>query len=157
MPVQFKKPKPTLSEPEIDAAENAIGVKFPRDYRSFLQLTNGGRPSPDGFDIDWGDRPSLGWRTSLVDWFLSIHDGEYSNLVEDNNISFKGRIPKDTLAIASDPGDNLILMGVGDDNNGKIYFWVKDHEVEEGDMPGYDNICLLANSLPEFIDSLTAD
>ena len=76
MPVQFKKPKPTLSEPEIDAAENAIGVKFPRDYRSFLQLTNGGRPSPDGFDIDWGDRPSLGWRTSLVDWLLSIHDGE---------------------------------------------------------------------------------
>ena len=78
-------------------------------------------------------------------------------MVEDNNISFKGRIPKDTLAIASDPGDNLILMGVGDDNNGKIYFWVKDHEVEEGDTPGYDNICLLANSLPEFLDSLTAD
>lgn len=156
MPVQFKKPKPTLSEPEIDAAENAIGVKFPNEYRHFLLRTNGGRPFPDEFDIPWEPSHSpLGWARSMVDWFLSIHDGEYSNLVEDNNISFKGRIPKDTLAIAYDPGGNLILMGVGDNNNGQIHFWVKDYEVEEGDTPGYDNMCLLASSLPEFLDRLT--
>jgi hypothetical protein len=157
MPVQFKNPKPKLSEAEIDKAEIAIGVKFPSDYRSFLLRTNGGRPSPDEFDILWEpDRSSLGWRRSMVDWFLSIYDGQYSNLVEYNTVDFRNRIPRDTIATAYDPGGNLILMGVGDDNNGKIFFWVKDHEVEEGEVPGYDNVAPLANSLHEFLDSLTS-
>ena len=153
MPVQIKDSESPLSEADVEQAEKVIGVKFPNVYRDFLLKSNGGRPRPDEFDIDWGpERSSLGWRRSMVDWFLSIYDGQYSNLVEYNTVDFKDRIPADTLAIAHDPGGNLILLGVGEENNGKVFFWVKDHEVEEGETPGYDNVGILADSLTEFLD-----
>jgi type VI secretion system secreted protein VgrG len=46
------------------------------------------------------------------------------------------------------------LLGVRGDNRGKVFFWVKDHEVEEGEVPGYENVGFLAGSLTGFLDKL---
>jgi hypothetical protein len=31
-------------------------------------------------------------------------------------------------------------------------FWVKDYEVEQGEVPGFENVGFLANSFDEFIN-----
>lgn len=77
---------------------------------------------------------------------------KHSNLYEYNAITFKGRIPADTLAIAHDAGGNLILLALAGIHAGKVLFWVKDYEVEDGEVPSYDNIGLLAENLRGFID-----
>ena len=159
MTVNLINPQAPTNNNQINQVEGQLNVKLPVVYREFLLHSNGGRPEPDKIEITWS--PSQNRcdhrRTSLVSRFLSIHDGGKASFIEYNRDTFAGRIPADTVAIAYDAGGNLILLGVGDDNNGKIYFWVKDYEVEEGETPGYDNIGFIANSLPEFLDSLTAD
>lgn len=155
MPVNIKNPELKIDNRALDDAETKLGQHFPPEYKEFLLRNNGGKPVPASFDITWDNNQlEEDWRSSKVDWFLSIYDGQYANLIEYNCVDYLGRIPANTIAIAHDPGGNLILMGVGSDNNGQIYFWVKDHEVEEGEVPGYDNVGFIANSLPEFLDSL---
>ena len=143
-----------LSKEAIQNAESALGIKFPNEYVQFLLKYNGGRPESDGFDIEWRDNQEIGqhWRTSMLSWFLSIHDGNSANLLRYNQITFRGRIPKGTIAIAYDCGGNLILLGVAGEYVGKVLFWVKDYEIEEGEVPGFDNVGFLANSFDEFIN-----
>ena len=113
MLIEIENPLEALSIEAIQNAENALGVKFPNEYVQFLLKYNGGRPDPDGFDIEWRDNQEMGqhWRTSMLSWFLSIHDGNSANLLRYNQITFRGRIPKGTIAIAYDCGGNLILLG----------------------------------------------
>jgi hypothetical protein len=160
-----------LNLQEIEQAEERLNVTLPSTYKNFLLKYNGGRPVPDGFDISWTEdriisetrrECSEDWRSSMVGWFLSIYEGEYSNFMEYNLVDFKGRIPKETIAIAHDPGGNLILLGVAGEQIGKVLFWVKDHENWEGDdsienIPWYDNIGLIANSFDEFINEKLRD
>ena len=159
MLTKIKEPLETLSLPAIQAAENSLGVKFPDDYVQFLLQYNGGRPEPAGFNIQWraNQRSGQYWGTSLLSWFLSIYDGEATNLLEYNKESFSGRIPKETIAIAQDCGGNLILLGISGEYKDKVLFWVKDDEVEEGETPGYDNVGFLADSFNEFINEKLYD
>ena len=153
--VSFTETKPVIQDEDIVRAERILGCTLPEEYRRFLLKENGGRPSLEAFNIQWNDNPvGDGWGASLIHFFLSIHDGDYSNLIEYNNVDFKGRIPKDTVAIAYDQGGNLLLMGVGESNRGKIFFWVKDHEVEEGETPDYSNIGNVAETFSDFLSSL---
>ena len=154
MLIEIENPLEPLSKEAIQNAESALGVKFPNEYVQFLLKYNGGRPEPAGFDIEWRSNQEMGqhWRTSMLSWFLSIYDGEDTNLLEYNTESFSGRIPKGTIAIAHDCGSNLILLGVAGEYVGKVLFWVKDYEVEQGEVPGFDNVGFLANGFNEFIN-----
>jgi cell wall assembly regulator SMI1 len=156
MTITLIKPQAPVTNDQINRAEEHLGIKLPADYRKFLMTSNGGRPEPDQIEVSWSEDQSRcnHWRTSLVSRFLSIYDGEKANFLEYNQETFKDRIPKDTIAIAYDAGGNLILLGVGEDNIGKVLFWVKDYEVEEGEEPGYENVGFVANSLAEFLDKL---
>ena len=154
MLIEIENPLEPLSKEAIQNAESALGVKFPNEYVQFLLKYNGGRPEPAGFDIEWRTNQPMSedWRTSMLSWFLSIYDGDETNLLEYNKISFSGRIPKETIAIADDCGGNLILLGVSGEYKDKIFFWVKDDEVEEGGVPGFENVGFLANSFDEFLN-----
>jgi hypothetical protein len=153
--LSFSEEKPQIQEQDISNAEKALGCLLTDDYRGFLLQHNGGRPSLEAFNIRWdGNALGEGWGASLVHFFLSIYDGKYSNLLKYNTVTFRGRIPADTVAIAYDQGGNLILLGVGDDNRGRILFWLKDHEVEEGEMPDYSNVGFVADSFGAFLGSL---
>ena len=151
----IEEPLEQLNHQKIADAERTLNVKFPDDYIRFLLQYNGGRPEPEGFDIHWRSDQPVGedWRTSMVSWFLSIYDGKATNLLTYNQVDFKDRIPKNTIAIAHDPGGNLILLGIMGQYAGKVLFWVKDYEVEEGEVLGYDNVGFLADSFDEFINS----
>ena len=42
---------PSLSATELEALEKTIGASFPLTYREFLLSKNGGRPEPDGIEV----------------------------------------------------------------------------------------------------------
>ncbi|HRQ80479.1 MAG TPA: SMI1/KNR4 family protein [Azospirillaceae bacterium] len=153
MPVIIDDPKGPLSEAALVDAENAIGGRFPADYRRFMLEYNGGCPTPETFSIDWPNQgpASADWRTSMVSSFYAIREAD-ANLVSMNLVTFHGRLPKGALTIGRDPGGNQILLGIAAPIQGQVMFWVKDYEVEEDDEPNFDNVGILASSFDEFLN-----
>jgi len=137
----------SLTERDITALERHVGAGLPLPYRQFLLEYNGGRVSPDCFDFNRNGEED----GSMVDWFLRIGDEGWSNMYKYLEV-YKDRVPDGFMPIAHDPGGNLILISLQGD--GRIYYWDHDEEVEEGQAPGTRNVYLVANSFPEFLDSL---
>ena len=142
--------KASTDEDRVRALEARLGRCLPDDYREFLLRHNGGRPEPRLFRI-----PKRGgaYTNSTVDWFLSLHDGQNSNLEKDLH-TLRDRIPPDTLPIADDPFGNVILIGLHDHQRGKIYFW--DHEEEPESQPDWSNVVQIADSFDQFMRELRA-
>ena len=142
-----------LAEADIAWAEAELGVILPNDYRAFLSQFNGGYPQPGGFKVVWQSKQACGedWRTSAMSWFYAITAHRTGNLVRMNKVTFHGRLPPDTITIASDAGGNQILLALAGQYCGQVLFWVKDHEVEQGEPPSYDNVGSIADSFEEFL------
>ena len=145
----IKSKKNTFGE-EIKKFEILIGEILPDEYKQFLIQHNGGHPEPDGFYFTLKDnQPEM----AMVAWFLALHEGESSNITK-SYFGFKYRIPNDMLAVARDPGGSLILLGLKGENKGKVFFWLRELEAEDGEPATYDNVAFVANSFNEFLDSL---
>ena len=143
-----------LALERLQAAVAALRVQLPEDYVRFMLRYNGGRPKPSGFDVRWVDRQAVGqdWRTSSLSMLFPVADPPADSLVRMNQLTFAGRVPADTLAIGSDAGGNLLLLALGGPWVGKVLFWVKDHEVESGQLPGYENVGLIADNFTDLLD-----
>jgi hypothetical protein len=142
-------------DPEaIREAERQIGVPLPQAYKQFLLKYNGGRPEPAAFRITWsGQEWADDWSVDTVHMLLGLRPGDEADFLTDFE-SYQGRIPNDTVPIGYDPGGNLLLLGVRGRNTGKVFFWMQDYEVEEGQTPDYSNVGFVASSFSEFLDSL---
>lgn len=153
MQVTIIDSKPPLSPADIQQAELALNVQLPASYRAFLLRFNGGRTEPSGLRIGWREDQVCGedWRTSSLSWLYSIGSERTSNLVRSNTATFEGRLPAGTLTIGTDSGGNQILLGVAAPVQGQVLFWVKDHEVEDGETPGFENVGVIAASFEDFI------
>lgn len=147
----------SLTTPDqIRDAEKIIGVELPDEYKRYLLSHKGGHPAPDVFQVQWsGQDWAEGNEINSVAWFLAIYDGKDESFL-DYYESHKGRIPKDTIAIARDPGSNLILLGTFGTNKGKVFFWQREYEADpsSGKEADYSNVGFVSNSFNEFIDSL---
>jgi hypothetical protein len=162
MSFKIKKSRQSISEEDLNKAAKKISKKLPTEYRSFLLQHNGGRPADElsGFEIEWNDESAdecWSYDFGIIDFFNFI------TFDEDNSESvnffrcyrnYKRRIPGNTIPIGYDPGGNLILIGLGEENQGKIYFWLLEAERQSSDEPEYLNVGFVANSFNEFMDSL---
>lgn len=156
MTTSVEDPKAPVDDAAITAAELAIGLRFPLSYREFLLAHNGGRPTRDCFKIQWqpGQEAGEDWRSTCMGWFYAIGSPvRSSDLVRVNTVSFRGRLPQGTFAFGHDAGSNQLLLAAEGPFAGKVLFWCKDHEVEAGDRPGYDNVGVVAESLQDFLDN----
>jgi cell wall assembly regulator SMI1 len=142
--------KPALDEEQIAQAERQLGVSLPSDYRDFLLAHNGGHPRPNVFPL-FGNKSG---DQAMLEWFFGIHSGENYNLMDEASY-FRDRVPRNLLPIAADPGGNLICLSVSGPDRGIIYFWAHEEEVEEGEMPGFDNVYFVAGSFSDLINNLT--
>lgn len=162
MGLVFRRSRQAITEEDLNNAEKKIAKKFPNEYRSFLIKHNGGRPQDDlsGFEIEWNDESAdecWSYDFGIVD-FLNFISFDEKNSESVNFFrcyrNYKRRIPKNTIPIGYDPGGNLILIGVGEENQGKIFFWLLEAERQSSDEPEYLNVGFVANSFNEFMDSL---
>lgn len=153
MEVKITGSEKSLSEQDLQRAESVIGASLPDEYRRFLLRHNGGRPDPADFRIKWDD-PELArsYRISTVGDFHSIYDGHVLNLLDDFKI-YQDRIPKGTLAVATDPGGNAILLGLAGDRRGEVFYWVNALPAKY-DETDFANLGFVADSFDEFVNSL---
>ena len=142
-------PGPTLTEHDIEVAENAMGVRFPDDYRHFLLQNNGGKPDPNMFLIP--DHPLSG-QSDLLDWFYCIAQDSPIDIISAYRV-FNGRVPSECLPIGCDPGDNQICLVTSGIKQGKIYFWDHEEEADEDEEPTYSNMYLIADSLDDLLNN----
>jgi hypothetical protein len=114
----------TPSESDLEAFEQELGGALPADYRLFLPAY--GRmgleeetrfPLPPG--CPWGAFGTVGQ-------FFGFSSTPDEDIVHRIFTTYAGRLPVSMIPIASDPGGNLLLLGVKGADERKVWFW--DHE-----------------------------
>lgn len=148
MTVEFTNGPVVLSPDALTAAEAALGLPWPDDYRAYMLAHNGGRVKPDTFDIAWRpDQAAAAAGTwAQVARLFYVHDGRHENLLRMNQVTFKNRLPKGTIAIGRDPGSNLLLLRCDDSTQrGEVLYWLMEMET------GGDNVGRVAVSFDEFL------
>lgn len=139
--------KEKLTEEKIKFAEAEIGEVLPPDYKDFLLRTNGGYPENGFFKISYGDgRIEKGH----VNYFLSIYDGEHSNLL-DYVKTYTERLPAGLLPVAYDDLGNLLVLRTRGENTGAIYFWDHDQEGYDSYDPEKAEMGFVADNFESFI------
>ena len=143
-------PNGTISLEKIKQFEKQAEVEFPEDYVEFLANSNGGEPKLSTFEYKLKD--GRVW-TGGVRVFFGIDVDDWED-IKHYYALYEDRIPKQMLPIANDDGGNLILLALGKQDKGKVYFWDHDEESEDDEPPTTDNIYFVANSFTEFLENL---
>ena len=153
--VTFLKTESQLNIVQIKEVEDYVGLKFPKEYKEHLLRYNGGKCSPNIFKFN--EKGKL--TNSNIDWFLAIYDGVYDNLKYEIELVKIGekRMPIQILPIAHDSGGNLICISCGGQDEGYVYFWDHENEVDYSisNDNDYSNLYLISESFNSFIDKLT--
>nr|WP_320120063.1 SMI1/KNR4 family protein [uncultured Marinifilum sp.] len=140
-----------ITESQVKRLEERLNFSFPIEYVEHILKNNGGRCEPNIFSFNEEGKKT----ESCVDWFLAIYEGEYDNLeTEFNALKLEEkRMPTSFFPIAHDPGGNYICM---DSEDGKIYFWNHEKEVDYSlnNDSDHANLYLIAESLGDFISNL---
>lgn len=145
------EPGKKITQKDIAALEQRLGISLPVDYRQFLLSINGGQPEPNAFPIRDNPRDTHG----LLERLFSLDEQDTNYDILDNAEVFHDRVPADLLPIAFDPGGNLICLAVRGENRGKIYFWDHSDECPPGRTPDYHNVYFVANDFNELIENLS--
>jgi cell wall assembly regulator SMI1 len=163
--VTFVSFGPGATEQEIVQMEKKLGTSLPADYREFLRTSNGGKPkSPDSpdvaFPITWNGQE---WAYHFKDTVLR-HLGTASRgvpqtlqwIYSDQVLAqIRQYMPLDTIPIGEDWGGNPLLIGITGPNRGKVFYWASEFAPsEDGVLPNYGNVGLVANSFTEFLAKL---
>ncbi|MCA9675228.1 MAG: SMI1/KNR4 family protein [Myxococcales bacterium] len=136
-----------LTDPSLDAVEQALGVKLPVPYRRFLLTHNGGRPHPRGFSFaDQEDG-------SLLDSFYSVECADRMFDLVSRVRAWRARVPNDLIAIGIDAGGSLVCLGVQGPRSGKVYFWSLEDESDPRDPTNNENVWLCADDFDGFLAS----
>ncbi|MCR4512555.1 SMI1/KNR4 family protein [Aeromicrobium sp. 50.2.37] len=145
MTIEFTRTGPPLAE--VRLAEVA-GSALPTDYRRFMLAQNGGVLGEIAHlpDDDSG---------ASVRAFLSIDADDDSYDLADTLRTYDGRYPQGLLPIAFDASSNLILLDIGYQQSGSVWFWDHDGEADENEPPRTDNIVKIADTFTGFLRGLT--
>jgi SMI1 / KNR4 family (SUKH-1) len=141
-----------LHESEIKILEDTYKIKLHLDHKNLLLICNGGQT--DKCLSHFENNGII--EKCVLNWILSISDDEYDNLetyIKNFKVNQK-RLPDNLIPVCNDPGGNLFCISTYGDDEGKIYFWEHEFEVEDGEEPNYSNVFFVANSLEDFIDNL---
>ena len=155
---------PPITKKMLLEFEKNLPRALPDDYRDFLKQCNGGSMDEENnaFYITGipGFTKTRKGDEGFAAWFDSLNpnknEDEEDLLSQYLSIRGEGVFPNYCLPIGSDYGGNLILLSLGEEDYGHIYFW--DHEQgwdEAGSLePDYSHCYFVAKSFTELIDSL---
>lgn len=149
MRVEITGSPQAITEAELKQFEDNLKARLPEDYRNFLLMHNGGKPTPDIFDVDLDGFQN----TSSVQHLLSLANNDYYSFGKYLEV-YKGRIPINLLPIAKELSVDLICLSVSGEDYGCVYYW--DHNWEQ-EPPDYTNVHFLANSFSDFLQMLYDD
>jgi SMI1-KNR4 cell-wall len=139
-----------LTIAEIESFEALNKIRFPESYKEFLLANNGGRPTPNNIL----DVPGWRYKSTVISYFFGIDTGDTYDLLKNIN-SYRDRIPQDFTPIADDVAGNILCLGVEGAQEGKIFFWDHENEMDEND--NYTNMYYVANDIFELLNKLRSD
>ncbi len=146
--IKVKESEVQLTNSDIKLLEEKLGVTLPEDYKNFLLLHNGGHPEKSSFPT-----VSKFLENEDIAWFYAFYDGEVCNIIKENEFN-KEIIPEEFIAIAYGPFGHDICLGVSGDVLGRVYFFVRNWDLDEDGQPVPDDFFRIANSFTDFINSL---
>lgn len=144
-----------FSEKEVKEVETQIKANLPASYREMLSTLGGVFFSEAVYYVD----P----KENVPEMFGGFYG--FDELI--NATKYLDNLPPGIIPIGDDGGGNLYCLGVKGDDVGKVFF--HDHGVgwddeawsclERGEeLPlhlRYQTVCLLANTLDEFVNSMS--
>ena len=130
---------PALSEADVAAVEQRLGVSFPDDYRAFLLQINGGVPRPGKwvkqiFSLGSDVSPDASFETA------------YQNLKV-----VEKRVPHRLIPVADNGGGDVYCVSTSGADRAAVYLW--SHEDEHDQQPAADggpNDAALQKFTPSF-------
>ena len=140
---------PLPTEQDVFELDQQLGRPIPFDYRDFLLKHNGGSPTPECFHIRGNRAGDIG----IINWFYGLtSDEDYD--IREAVLTLRERIPAHFLPIGDDPGGNQLCISLAGEDAGTVYFWDHENEVDEGEVPGYQNVYFVASSFGALLSSL---
>ena len=131
---------------DINEFEITNDIVLPVDYKEFLIMHNGGKPS---LNIE----PTV---NSDVQWIYGLVEQPYYASIFQPIDMFKNRIPSWYMPIANDSGGNLYIMSLFKDNYGLIAFWRHEEETKGSADQYFDNMDIVATSFTGFLTQLVS-
>lgn len=140
--IQFVKPTGPCSLAKLEAFETGVGRRLPAEFRDFLLNVGGGELEENG--IEFGDRDL--WMEGL----FSVDPADWSYDIS-RHMATLGPFPEEFIVIGTDPGGNSVLLDIGTDRAGSVWFW--DHELEHPDLDE-SPLFLIDESFSRFMERL---
>ncbi|MEX1027032.1 MAG: SMI1/KNR4 family protein [Candidatus Paceibacterota bacterium] len=135
----FDDPSPATDE-QICAVENAIGNRFPDDYREFAKRYSGG--SPNETDFEFPDEETGMFYASVGEFFTVTPNDDRNLLRWMERTEF---FPLRLVPFAGDGGGNYICFDFRFGSSPSIAFW-------HGGRRGLENeISFVAESFSDFV------
>jgi cell wall assembly regulator SMI1 len=154
--LKIRRSAQALTEGELAALEQKLGISLPDDYRAFLLRHNGGVPDPADFRFRLDDQESSErFIEGHVTWFYPVTAGQ-GRLAGECDLetvysNFKGSaLPRRMLPIASaeaDPDGGMLCISVQGIDRGQIYY---RPDVESSE----DTVYRVADSFTAFLTTL---
>ncbi|UUC44114.1 SMI1/KNR4 family protein [Flavobacterium cerinum] len=142
---QIIVPNSKIDEGQLVEFEKEIEARLPEAYRQFLLLHNGGQPDNTEFT-------AKKYGGSIIQRFFGFNTPYNTDNFDYIRSTFKDRVPDSFLPIGRDMLGNLILIGIRQKYQGRIYFWW--HENESDKKAWFKNIYTISNSFTDFFDNL---
>ncbi|NVM92880.1 hypothetical protein FHT32_006573 [Variovorax sp. SG517] len=135
---------------DIRSFESAMG-KIPEDYKSFLKSNNGGIPSATLLKTKSNER--------VINALLALKAPPgFGDSIESHLNVYEGRIPSNTIPIASAGSGDLILLNIDPSKFGEVLYWDHNFESDDDDASDYfGNTEVVSDSFSAFLDKLTPD
>jgi cell wall assembly regulator SMI1 len=143
----FSETERTLTSDEIKAFEAKFNITLPPDFFAHILKYNGGRCMPNTFCFVENDQIT----ESTVHYFFAIYDGEDDNLHEQTEYLHQITDLIQLIPIASDPGNNLIVLCCAPTSElyGRVLFY--DHDL---DYTSTNQLPRIAENFDTFLASL---
>lgn len=141
MKVRLSETGLRITEENLTELEGELKTTLPSEYRSFLQETNGGLPSPFVVDVEGAPESPTD-----VQVFFGLARVVESSDLRWNLRTFGGRLPAELLPIACDSGGSLFCLSLRALDAGSIIF----ADLAQGTPTYY----FVADSISSFLSKL---
>lgn len=122
--LQWSNCRSVLGEEEIRRVEEALGVRFPEDYRDCVRHCHGGRPQPNEFLFE---DPDIGTMGSDLGILLSFDPDDIENIV-DTYRRLSPFLPPSIIPFADDGGGDFMCFDFRSPGPPSVVYW---HHGEE--------------------------
>ncbi|MBC1645632.1 SMI1/KNR4 family protein [Listeria welshimeri] len=139
----------SLSVKEIEEIEKELKITFPKDYRNFLEICNGGIPKQNYLTLTI---PEIG-EEIVLGALLGKNDNKNFDLLSWNHEYSEDMIDS-TIIIGTEYNSGLMIL-INQEEESGIYFW--DNAYVFDNSSDEENVYKLCNSFTEFMDDLILD